>query len=102
MKILIAVDATPSCHPAVQAATARPWLAGTSFVVATAIDPAFFARSPALLDQAKVCVRRHLEQAVACLNRAGCNATADVILGNPRRVIGTFARDWQADLVMAG
>ena len=53
MKVLIAVDATPSCQGVVQAAAARPWPAGSSFLLATAIAPFFFARAPALLDQAR-------------------------------------------------
>jgi hypothetical protein len=38
MKVLIAVDATPSCRGVVQAAAARPWPAGSSFLLATAIS----------------------------------------------------------------
>jgi nucleotide-binding universal stress UspA family protein len=102
MKVLIGVDATPSCHEAVQAAAARPWPAGTSFLLATAIDPFFFARAPALLDQAKKCARQHLEHTGEGLHHAGWNTTTEVILGNPRRAISVFARDWRADLVMVG
>jgi nucleotide-binding universal stress UspA family protein len=68
----------------------------------TAIDPFFFARAPALLDQAKKCAREHLERTAEVLHHAGWNTATDVILGNPRRVISGFARDWKADLVMVG
>jgi nucleotide-binding universal stress UspA family protein len=102
MKILIAVDATPSCQGVVQAAAARLWPAGSSFLLATAIDPFFLARAPALLNEAKKCAQQHLEHTTKTLQHAGWNATTEVILGNPRRAISQFARDWGADLVMVG
>jgi nucleotide-binding universal stress UspA family protein len=102
MKILIAIDATPSCQGVVQAAAARPWPPGSSFLLATAIDPFFFARAPALLDQAKNCASQHLEHTVETLQHAGWKAATEVILGNPRRAISLFAPDWGADLAMAG
>ena len=71
MKVLIAIDATPSCQGVVQAAAARPWPAGSSFLLATAIDPFFFARAPALLDQAKNCARQHLEHTAECSSTRG-------------------------------
>jgi nucleotide-binding universal stress UspA family protein len=102
MNILIAVGEALSCHEAVQAAAARPWPAGSNFLLVTVIDPFFFARAPALLDQAKTCARKQLEHQAQCLRHAGWNTATDVILGNPRRAISVFARDWKADLVMAG
>lgn len=102
MKILIGVDATTSSQEAVQAAAARPWPAGSSFLLVTSIDPLFFARAPALFDQAKKCAREHLEHSAACLCHAGWNTATELILGNPRRAISLFARDWGADLVMVG
>jgi nucleotide-binding universal stress UspA family protein len=102
MKVLVAVDTTPSCHEAVRAAAARPWPAGSSFLLVTAIDPFFFAPAPALLDQAKKCARQHLEHTAECLQHAGWSAATDLILGNPRRAISGFAHDWKADLVMVG
>ena len=102
MKILIGVDATTSSQEAVQAAAARPWPTGSRFLLVTAIDPFFFARAPALLDQAKKCALEHLEHSAECLCHAGWNTATEVILGNPRRAITLFARDWGADLVMAG
>ncbi len=102
MKILIGVDAGPSCQEAAQGAAARPWPAGSSFLLATAIDPFFFARAPALLEQAKKCARQRLEHTAEGLHHAGWNPTTEVILGNPRRAISVFARDWRADLVMVG
>jgi nucleotide-binding universal stress UspA family protein len=102
MKILVGVDATPSCQGVVQAAAARPWPAGSSFLLATAIDPFFFARAPALLAKAKKCAQQHLEHTAECLQNAGWNITSEVIVGNPRRAISLFARDWGAELVMVG
>jgi nucleotide-binding universal stress UspA family protein len=102
MKILVGVDATPSCQGVVQAAAARPWPAGSSFLLATAIDSFFFARAPALLAEAKKCAQQHLEHTAECLQNAGWNVTSEVILGKPRRAISLFARDWGADLFMVG
>jgi hypothetical protein len=87
MKILVGVDATPSCQGVVQAAAARPWPAGSSFLLATAIDSFFFARAPALLAEAKKCAQQHLEHTAECLQNAGWNVTSEVILGKPRRAI---------------
>ena len=102
MKILIGVDATPSCQEAVQAAAARPWPAESNFLLVTAIDPFFFVRAPVLLDQAKKCAHHHLKPMADCLHRAGWNTATEVILGNPRRALSVFACDWRADLVMVG
>ena len=98
MRILVGVDATPSCQGVVQAA-ARPWPAGSSFLLATEIAPFFLARAPALLAEAKKCAQQHLEHTAESLQNAGWNVTSEVILGNPRRAIKLFARDWGADMV---
>jgi nucleotide-binding universal stress UspA family protein len=102
MKVLIAADASRSSHQIVQAAAKRPWPAGSTFCLMTVVDPFFFTKAPALLTNAKESALRYLETEAELLTGSGWKATSEVVLGNPRRAISLLARDWEADLVMAG
>jgi nucleotide-binding universal stress UspA family protein len=102
MKVLIAVDASPSSERVLEEAAARPWPAGTSFSVVNVLDIQRFARLPALIEDAK----REGDQAVRAgaekLCRSGHTALPEVITGFPRRAISQYAEEWQADLIIAG
>ena len=102
LKVLIGLGATTSDREVARVAASRPWPVGSSFLLVTAIDPLFFTKAPVLLDQAKKRAYQHLKDSAECLRQAGWSTATEVIVGNPRRVIGVFARDWGADLVMVG
>ena len=49
MKVLIAIDSSPSSSQVLEEAVARPWPAGTSFSIVIVVDVQRFARLPALI-----------------------------------------------------
>jgi len=102
MKVLIAVDATPSWLVVVREAVTRPWPAGTKFCMLHAVDPFHFVKAPLLLARAKGAAQSQLKSAAESLQHAGWSAETEVLLGNPRKAISKFAKEWQADLILAG
>jgi nucleotide-binding universal stress UspA family protein len=102
MKILIALDATPSSAEIVKEAAARPWPAGTRFFLLHALDPFPFAKAPISLKRAKVDADTALKNAAQSLTQGGWKTETEVILGHPRRAITECAAAWKADLVMMG
>jgi nucleotide-binding universal stress UspA family protein len=102
MKILIALDATPSSAEIVNEAAARPWPAGTRFFLLHALDPFPFAKAPISLKRAKVDADTALKNAARSLTQGGWKTETEVILGHPRRAITECAAAWKADLVMMG
>jgi nucleotide-binding universal stress UspA family protein len=102
MKVILALNGISPCGDVVKAGAARPWPSGSSFCLLNVLDPYPFVRAPLLLDRGKASVRKNLESAAGCLRGLGGKVTTEIILGNPRRGINAFARDWQADLVMVG
>jgi nucleotide-binding universal stress UspA family protein len=102
MKVILALNGISPCGEVVKAVAARPWPSGSSFCLLNVLDPYPFVRAPLLLDRAKASVRQNLESAAGCLQAIGGSVTTEIVLGNPRRCINAFARDWQADLVMMG
>jgi nucleotide-binding universal stress UspA family protein len=102
MKIVLALDGINDGGELVYAVVSRPWPAGSKFCLLNVFDPYPFAKAPAFLDRAKMEVRRNLENAAGKLKQGGASAKVEITLGNPRRAISSFARDWQADLIMIG
>jgi nucleotide-binding universal stress UspA family protein len=102
MKILIALDATPSGAEIVKTAAARPWPAGTRFFLLHVLDPFPFAKAPISLKRAKEDADKALKNAAQSLAEAGWKTETEVILGHPRRAITDSAAAWKADLVMMG
>lgn len=102
MKVILALNGISPCGDVVKAAAARPWPSGSSFCLLNVLDPYPFVRAPLLLERAKAHVLKNLESAAACLQGLRGSVTTEIVLGNPRRGINKFARDWQADLVMVG
>jgi nucleotide-binding universal stress UspA family protein len=102
MKILIALDATPSSAEIVKEAAARPWPAGTRFFFLHVLDPFPFAKAPISLKRAKDDADTALKNAAKSLAQAGWKTETEVILGHPRRAITECAAAWKADLVMMG
>jgi nucleotide-binding universal stress UspA family protein len=102
MKVLIAVDSSPSSERMLEEAAARPWPARTSFPVLNVVDVQRFARLPALIEDAKREGDRTVHAAVEKLSRSGHTAVPAVMVGFPRRAIPEYAKEWQADLIMVG
>jgi nucleotide-binding universal stress UspA family protein len=105
MKVLIATDCSPAAELVVAEAAARPWPQGTTFSILNVVDLHRFAGLPALVEESK----RKLDQlgvfmigSAAKLERAGYRAEVKVTEGFPRKVISEYAKEWRADLIMAG
>jgi nucleotide-binding universal stress UspA family protein len=102
MKVLVAIDCSPASERVVEEAAARPWPQDAIFSVVNVVDVQRFGRWPALIEDAKreaeQLVKRGTEQLVC----KGLRAQFEVILGFPRKAISDYAKEWHADLIMAG
>ena len=105
MKVLIATDCSPAADLVLAEAAARPWPKDTSFTVINVVDLHRFAGLPALLEEGK----RESDQVAAAvkvsaepLERAGHHAAFQIMEGFPRKTIPQYAKEWRADLLMAG
>jgi nucleotide-binding universal stress UspA family protein len=105
MKVLIATDCSPAADLVLAEAAARPWPKDTSFTVINVVDLQWFAGLPALLAEGK----RQTDQVAAAvkvsaepLERAGHHAAFQIMEGFPRKTIPQYAKEWRADLLMAG
>ncbi len=113
MKILLPVDASPYSEVAVQAVTERPWPAGTTVRVLSAVEsvgvpamgPLMFDAAGSLeqLQQQRTKEANQLTEKVANSLAASGLATETVVHdGDPRSVIVDEAEDWKADLIVVG
>ena len=102
MKVLIAIDFSPASERVLDEAAARPWPQGTLFSVVHVVDVQGFARFPPLLEDAKREGDRLVKAGTEKLSRTGHKAVSEVIMGFPRRAICEYAKEWHAELIMAG
>ncbi len=102
MKVLIAVDATPTWVAVVREAAARPWPAGSKFCLFHAVDPYHFVKAPLLLARAKGAAHSQLKSGAESIQHAGWGAETEVFFGNPRNAIASFAQEWGAELILVG
>ena len=113
MKILLPVDSSPYSAEAVQAVTERPWPAGTTVRVLSAVEnvgapamgPVMFDAGGSLeqLQKQRTMEANELTKNVADTVAASGLATETVVHdGDPRSVIVDEAEDWKADLIVVG
>jgi nucleotide-binding universal stress UspA family protein len=105
MKVLIATDCSPASELLLAEAAARPWPHGTTFSVVNVADFQHFAELPALIEESKSKIEQlgiALKKGTEKLERAGHHAQHRVIVGFPRIAISEYAKEWHANLVMAG
>jgi nucleotide-binding universal stress UspA family protein len=102
MKILIAVDSSPSSERVLEEVGARPWPTATSFSVVNVVDIARFARLPALIEDARREGDRIVKAGAQKLFLSGHKAATEVLMGFPRTGISQYAKEWHADLIFAG
>jgi nucleotide-binding universal stress UspA family protein len=99
---LIAVDSSLPSKGVLEEVAARPWPGGTSFSVVNVVDIQRFARIPSLIEDAKVEGHRIVTAGVEKLSSSGYAALAEVVTGFPRTAISECAKEWRADLILAG
>jgi nucleotide-binding universal stress UspA family protein len=102
MKVLVALDAGPQCGEIVEQLVARPWPAGTSFILLHVLDPFPYTRVPLALTRVKEECKGLLEKLRKRLCGSGWVAEANVVLGLARREIAKIAASSKADLVVMG
>ncbi len=102
MKVLIAIDSSPASQRVLEELAARPWPSNTAFCIVSAVEVGRFSELPALVADAKRECEQLVKAGAAKLLGAKQTATTQVLMGSPRRVISTYAKDWGADLIVAG
>lgn len=102
MKVVIAIDCSPVSERVLQEAAARPWPGDTIFSIVNVVDVEGFARFPVLIEDAKREADLLVKTGIEKLSHAGQKAVPEVILGFPRRAISEYAKEWKADLILAG
>jgi nucleotide-binding universal stress UspA family protein len=105
MKVLIASDCSPASALVIDEAAGRPWPSGTTFSVLYVVDLQRFVGLPPLLEEHErrvndICLV--LKDYAARLERSGHKAEHQVVTGFPRRAVSEYAKEWAADLIMAG
>jgi nucleotide-binding universal stress UspA family protein len=111
MKILLAVDGSLSSQAAVGELSQRPWPAGSSICVLTAVpfytppilELAVTKETPGAIHEDHVRNAEELVRSVAeSLQHTGLHVETRVKKGDPRRVIVDEAEAWGADLILLG
>ena len=102
MKILVAIDHSPSSGTVLQAAVTRAWPADAQFCVLNVTDLQRFERLPVLIEDAMREGRRLTEEGAQQISGAGYEAFPKTSPGNPRSDIPCFANEWGADLILVG
>ena len=102
MKVLVAIDHSPSSDTVLEAAVNRAWPAGTKFCVLNVVNVLRFERLHTLIEDAT----REGEQLVQAGAKRICDAGNEAFPrtspGNPRSDISCFAKEWGADLILVG
>lgn len=102
MKVLVAIDSSPASQRVLDEAATRSWPDGITFSVLHVVELQRFARFPVLIEDAEREAERIVIAGAEKLTGAGHRAQSDVIIGFPRRAISEHAKEWHADLIMAG
>lgn len=102
MKVLLAIDSSPSSQRLLKEAAARPWPPKTAFCVATAVEVTLFVELPSVVEELKSEAEKLVAAAVAQLAHANLAASTQVLTGSPRKALSTYAAEWGADLILAG
>ncbi len=112
VRILLGMDGSTGSERALAAILARPWPEKTAIRVLAVVNwrdfpsPMLKAGSRPASEKARGDLRTWIEEKVESaaerLGRKGLEASQDVLLGDPRRVIPREAGTWKADCVFVG
>src|SRR5665213_2285493 len=99
MKILLAIDASPSSKAALDEVALRPWPAGSRFEVVTAVDTSQPWALSEVADEVTARARQLVEAAAQQLQSHGLAAESAVGEGDPKTIILERAAAMGADLI---
>ena len=102
MKVLIAIDSSPSSQDILDAALARPWPESAAFCLLHVVDLQRFEQLPALIKDATLEGQKLVKAAAKRLCGGGYQTETKVVLGHPRGEIAAYAKEWGADLILVG
>jgi len=105
MKILIAVDSSPSSKEALRQVAARIWPAGTAAVVLSVVDIGFLGGlidSGPLLNSMTEAAEQLVTADAQLLAASDLSTTTAVTVGHPSSSIVEYARQWQSDFIYLG
>lgn len=102
MKVLVAIDHSPSSETVLHTVVTRTWPASTTFCVLNVTNLSRFERLPGLIEDATREGWRLTELGAQRINDAGYEAFPKTTDGHPRSDISCFAKEWGADLIMVG
>jgi nucleotide-binding universal stress UspA family protein len=102
MKVLVAIDNSPSSDTILGAVVNRPWLANTTFCVLNVVNLQRFEMLPAFIEDASREATLLVEEGTKRIKAAGYEAFPKTSLGHPRSDISCFAKEWGSDLILVG
>lgn len=102
MRVLLAIDTSPSAQDVICEAALRPWPKETQFCILHVINSATLNRFAALIDKEKELAGGMLLSAKEALARAGREVQTEIIFDFPRHGITQFAKNWNADWILVG
>jgi len=106
MKLLIAVDSSPSSETVIAEIEARPWAGGTEAIVLNIVD--ILGPGSGVMDVGSILEMERenagqlVDAAARRLRSAGLNARGEVFDGVPRSAIPAYAREWGANFIIMG
>ena len=102
MKVLLAIDSSTASNCVVKEASTRPWPSATVFSVLHIVDVQTFGKLAGFVEDARQQGLKLVKAAAETLSASGHKTECDSLLGFPKNVISEYAKQWKADLVMAG
>ncbi len=102
MKVVVAIDSSPSAQTVIDSVLHRPWPVDTAFCVLSIVNIQRFERIPVLIEDATREAEQLVKTAAKKLTSAGYEASTMTSPGNPRREISCYAKEWGGDLIVVG
>lgn len=102
MKLLVAIDSSPTSQQVLEEIVRRPWPSGTTACVLHIIERPPIPGSASLIEILTQTAESLVKAASAKLDSAGVKTTTKVFDGQPRVAVPEYAKQWGADLVLVG
>ena len=102
MKVLVAIDNSPSSQIVLDAVANRVWPVDAKFCVLNIVNVHRFEKLPMLIEDATRASLSLVEEAAEKIRSNGIDAFPQTSPGHPRSDISCFAKEWGADLILVG